>query len=196
MIPQYNGSKSEKATSFAPLPAGGYVAKIVGARIENYSWGSMLVIAFDICEGEHTGFFQEQFDNNTNDDKKWKGTYRITIPDEKSEYFSSQKRSFNNLIYALENSNGNYHFDWNEKNLKGLTFGVLFRNKEWEWNGKTGWTTECCAVTDADEIREESFTIPKDKPLANHATAAAATGTGVGNNPEFDTITDDDDLPF
>ena len=47
MIPKYNGSKSEKSTSFAPIPAGGYVAKIMGARIENYSWGSVLIIAFD-----------------------------------------------------------------------------------------------------------------------------------------------------
>ena len=31
MIPKYNGSKSEKSTSFAPIPAGGYVAKIMGA---------------------------------------------------------------------------------------------------------------------------------------------------------------------
>lgn len=194
MIPQYNGSKSEKATSFAPLPAGGYVAKIVGARIEPYSWGSVLVIAFDISEGEYVNFFKEQFDNNTNDDKKWKGTYRITIPDEKSEYFGNHKRSFNNLIYSLESSNGNYHFDWNEKNLKNLTFGVLFRNKEWEWNGKTGWTTECCACTAADEIREESFKIPKDKPLNSSTGATVSTNTGTTADSTDALL--DEDLPF
>lgn len=194
MIPKYNGSKSEKSTSFAPIPAGGYVAKIMGARIENYSWGSVLIIAFDIYEGEYTGFFQQRFDNDTSTDKKWKGTFRITIPDENSEYFSSQKRSFNNLIYALEVSNGNYTFDWNENGLKGLTLGVLFRNKEWEYKGKTGWTTECCSVTGADEIRQGDFKIPKDKPLDNSSGSTVNTNSGSGS--DFSNVPLDDDLPF
>lgn len=194
MIPKYNGSKSEKSTSFAPIPAGGYVAKIMGARIENYSWGSVLIIAFDIYEGEYTGFFQQRFDKDTSTDKKWKGTFRITIPDESSEYFSSQKRSFNNLIYALEASNGNYTFDWNENGLKGLTLGVLFRNKEWEYKGKTGWTTECCSVTDADEIRQGDFKIPKDKPLDNSSGSTVNTNSGSGSG--FSNVPLDDDLPF
>ena len=54
MINKYKNAKAEKASSYAPLPAGGYVAKIAGARIEDYTWGSVLVIAFDIYEGEYT----------------------------------------------------------------------------------------------------------------------------------------------
>lgn len=193
MINKYKNAKAEKASSYAPLPAGGYVAKIAGARIENYTWGSVLVIAFDICEGEYTNFFKDRFENDSRDDKKWKGIYRITIPDEKSQYFSSQQRSFNNLIYSLETSNGNYVFDWNEKNLKGLLIGVLFRNKEWEFNGNTGWTTECCSVVSVDDIHEENFTIPKDKPL--NKTQGLQNSQTTNTTPTMADIADED-LPF
>ena len=33
-----------------PLPAGGYVAKILNAKVEEYSWGEVLVISFDIAQ--------------------------------------------------------------------------------------------------------------------------------------------------
>lgn len=193
MINKYKNAKAEKASSYAPLPAGGYVAKIVGARIEDYTWGSVLVVAFDIYEGEYTNFFKDRFENDSRDDKKWKGAYRITIPDEKSQYFSSQQRSFNNLIYSLETSNGNYVFDWNEKNLKGLLIGVLFRNKEWEFNGNTGWTTECCSVASIDDIHEENFTIPKDKPLNKTHDSQNSQTTNI--SPTIADIADED-LPF
>lgn len=193
MINKYKNAKAEKASSYAPLPAGGYVAKIAGARIEDYTWGSVLVIAFDIYEGEYTNFFKDRFENDPRDDKKWKGVYRITIPDEKSQYFSSQQRSFNNLIYSLETSNGNYVFDWNEKNLKGLLIGVLFRNKEWEFNGNTGWTTECCSVVNVDDIHEENFTIPKDKPL--NKTQGLQNSQTTNTSPTMVDIADED-LPF
>ena len=193
MINKYKNAKAEKASSYAPLPAGGYVAKIAGARIEDYTWGSVLVIAFDIYEGEYTNFFKDRFENDSRDDKKWKGIYRITIPDEKSQYFSSQQRSFNNLIYSLETSNGNYVFDWNEKNLKGLLIGVLFRNKEWEFNGNTGWTTECCSVVSVDDIHEGNFTIPKDKPL--NKTQGLQNSQTTNTTPTMADIADED-LPF
>lgn len=193
MINKYKNAKAEKASSYAPLPAGGYVAKIAGARIEDYTWGSVLVIAFDIYEGEYTNFFKDRFENDSRDDKKWKGVYRITIPDEKSQYFSSQQRSFNNLIYSLETSNGNYVFDWNEKNLKDLLIGVLFRNKEWEFNGNTGWTTECCSVVSVDDIHEENFTIPKDKPL--NKTQGLQNSQTTNTTPTMADIADED-LPF
>jgi hypothetical protein len=98
MIPRYNGAQAQKMTSGAALPAGGYVAQIQSARVENYSWGNMLVIAYDVAEGEHSNHFRKQFEENTDPNRKWKGTFRLTIPNEKSKYFSSEKRTFNNLF--------------------------------------------------------------------------------------------------
>jgi hypothetical protein len=40
------------------------------------------------------------------------------VPDENSQYFESNRRQFNNFIYALEDSNEGYHYDCNEKKVR------------------------------------------------------------------------------
>ena len=99
-----------------------------------------------------------------NEDKKWKGTFRLTIPDENSQYFASNKRVFNNFIYSLETSNNGYHFDWDETKLKGKFFGALYREKEFESNsGDIITTTECGGSTDIASIRSGDFRLPAGK---------------------------------
>ena len=65
------------------LPKGGYIAKIMDCHEEDsangYRW---LAFSFDIAEGEHKGHFAEQYRANTNENKKWRGTYNAFIPDE------------------------------------------------------------------------------------------------------------------
>ena len=191
MIKSYNGFKPERTTARETLPAGGYVAKIMDATVINYDWGDKLKVDFDIAEGEYKGFFATDYRNNTNDDKKWRGTYRINIPNESNQYFDSQRKSFNNFIACLEETNNGFHWAWDETALKGKGIGVLFRNKEWEYNGSTGWTTECCAVTTAKDIREGNFKLPKDKPLKAKETASATSFSNA-----FTAVDDDSDLPF
>ena len=191
MIKSYNGFKPERTTTRETLPAGGYVAKIMDATVISYDWGDVLKVDFDIAEGEYKGFFATDYRNNTNDDKKWRGTYRINIPNESNQYFDSQRKSFNNFIACLEETNNGFHWAWDETALKGKGIGVLFRNKEWEYNGSTGWTTECCTVTTAKDIREGNFKMPKDKPLK-----AKAANTGVNSETTFAPVDDDSDLPF
>lgn len=190
MIKSYNGFKAERTVARETLPAGGYVAKIMDANIISYDWGDVLKIDFDIAEGDFKGFFANDYRANTNDNKKWRGSYRINIPTETNQYFENQKRSFNNLIACLEETNNGYHFDWDETKLKNKGIGVLFRNKEWDYNGSTGWTTECCAVTTAQDIRDGNFKMPKDKPLKKQAAETTYT-------TPFSPIDDDEsDLPF
>ena len=190
MIPQYNGMKAEQTVFSNPLPKGGYVANIINAKIEDYSWGSVLVIAFDVAEGDYKDFFRRQFNANSKHEKKWKGTYRIVIPNENSQYFESEKKSFNNLIYSLEASNSGYKFDRDEQKFKGKFIGVIYRNKEWEMNGNTGWTTECGAVTDITSIRENTFKPLKDKPFRNNSSVSVNTDNAVT------VIETEEDLPF
>ena len=150
-----------------PLQAGGYVAKILNAEVKEYDWGEVLIFSFDIAEGDFKDFFAKQYQANTNEDKKWKGTFRLTVPQENNQYFENQKRAFGNALACIEESNSGYHWNWNEAELKGKLVGVLFRNKEWEINGSTGWTTECCTFANVEEIRTNTYKMPKDKPLAN-----------------------------
>ena len=164
----FNGLEIKKSVGASePLPAGGYVAKILNAKVEEYSWGEVLVISFDIAEGEYKDFFSKQYKENTREDKKWKGNFRLTVPQESNQYFDSQKRTFGNAIWAIEESNQGYHWDWNEDALKGKMVGVLFRNFEYDVEGRHGWSTECCTFVSVEDVRTGNFKQPKDKPLRN-----------------------------
>lgn len=195
----YTGYEAKKTVSNSPLPAGGYVATIIGAKEENYTWGSVLVIAFDIAEGEHKSYFKREFDNNQNANKKWKGTFRLTVPDEKSQYFATNNRIFGNTMWAIEESNNGYAWDWDENKLKGKRVGVLFRNEEWEYEDKSGWTTKCCAFASVEDIHDGNFKTPKDKPLKRDATSASVASqpkTALPDMSDFEEILSDDGVPF
>ena len=167
----FNGLEIKKSVSAnEPLPAGGYVAKILNAKVEEYSWGEVLVISFDIAEGEYKDFFSKQYKENTREDKKWKGNFRLTVPNEGNQYFDSQKRSFGNAIWAIEESNPSFRWAWDENALKGKMVGVLFRNYEYDVDGRQGWSTECCTFVSVEDVRTGNFKQPKDKPLRNKTT--------------------------
>ena len=170
------------------LPAGGYVCQILSARVESGDWGDTLVIAHDVCEGEFKDIFKRDYENNTREDKKWRGTFRLKLPkDDGTEQDGWKKRSLSNFLWALEESNPGYSFNWDEKTLKGKRIGLLYRNKEWEFGGKSGWTTEAGGVESIGNIREGKFKMLKDKPLANKP---------VVDTPVFTEDVDDGELPF
>lgn len=184
----YNGYKAEAPRRREPLPAGGYVAKIMDVQEQSYSWGSVLLISFDIAEGEQKDFFANDYRGQQQEDKKWRGTCRLRIPsDDGTEQDGWSKRTFNGAMWAVEASNSGYRWDWAEAGLKGKLVGVLFRDKQWEMNGNTGWTTECCAFESVEHIRDGKFKLPKPKPLQKAA------------EPEYTPVASEssgDDLPF
>ena len=184
----------KRNVSNEPLPAGGYVAKILNAKVETYSWGEVMVISFDVAEGNYKDFFAEQYKANNREDKKWKGNFRLNIPDEKNQWFESQKRTFGNAIACIEESNNGYHWDWNEANLKGKMVGVLFRDYEWMMDdGRTGWSTEACTFISVDEVRNGKFKMPKRKPLKTKPAEPIKSTFADFNAAE---LSKDEELPF
>ena len=171
---RFNGYEARKQSAREILPAGGYVAKIMHVEELVYTWGNVLAISFDITEGDYRGFFDKDYKDNTNEDKKWRGIYRLNEPkDDGSESDGWTKNTFNGAMWAIEQSNPGYHFDWDEKSLIGKTVGVIFRNREWEMNGNTGWTTEAGMLESADNIRAGKYKLMKDKPLKKTSAAPA-----------------------
>lgn len=194
MIRAYSGYKAERSGGAREkLPAGGYVGKVLNAKVQHYDWGDVLVLVFDIAEGEYTGFFHTDFENNTNEDKKWRGTYRLNIPkDNGDEKDAWSKRTFNNAVWAFEESNAGYAWDWEENKLKNKTVGLLYRDREWEINGNTGWTTECCALTSAEDIRSGNFKMPNPKALPEKPNTSSSVNWTSFAPGEID----DAKLPF
>ena len=166
---QYDVKPEKPSGGRETLPAGGYVCNILSARVESGEWGDTLVIAHDVCEGEYKDIFKRDYENNPRDDKKWRGTFRLRLPkDDGTEQDGWKKRNLSNFLWAVEQSNPGFTFDWDEKKLKGKKIGLVYRNKEWEYNGNRGWTTEAAGTDSIDNIREGKFRALKDKPLANN----------------------------
>lgn len=194
----FEGYKAEKAQAGTDaLPAGAYIAQIKAAEVCEYSWGDVLLISFDIAEGEFKGHFAKRWKNDAGSSygQRWKGTFRLNIPSAKSKYPDSDKRAFGNAMWAIEQSNRGYSWDWKEELLKGKRVGVLFRNREWEMNGQTGWTTECCTLLSVQDVRDGNFSMPKDKPL-KAKEQAQQTQAPAKAIQDFDDIISDGELPF
>ena len=170
------GFKIERTATTLPLPKGGYVAKILKAEEKSYTWGSVLEISYDITEGEYKDHFKNAYLADNRDDKKWKGIYRLTVPQEGKQYFESQKRTFSNAIGAIEDANPGYHWDWDEKTLRDKQIGVLIREYEYDIDGRRGWSTEAFALITPDEVREGKFKDPAPRPLKNKAANPLESG--------------------
>ena len=188
-----NWNEVQEFSDRQKLPLGAYVCKVKQVRIQDNSYGSQLCMLFDIAEGEYAGYFQKDFASNTAQDKKWRGVLRVWIPaDDGSEKDEITKRSFKGMVTSFEKSNPGYVWDWNENSLVGKQVGVLFRNEEWDYNGKHGWAVRPFRAISVDVVRDESYTLPKDKPLSAAANVAP-TNPNLGNG--FVEV-EDDDLPF
>ena len=189
MINLYNGYEAKK-TSFASLDVGGYVLRVLNAEVVKKPATEWLVISFDISEGEQKDFYTKKYKENTNEDKKWQGTYWLRIPDEKNEYFARQKVDFENVMACFEESNNGYRFNGDETALKGKFIGGVFGKEEWmKNNGETAWSVKCRYLTDVDSIRNNDFRVPKDKPLKNKPVETKPSTS------DFEEILDDD-LPY
>lgn len=183
------------------LPLDAYVCEVRKAVVQHTDYGEQLCLLFDIAEGDYNGYYTREFREKTNQDKKWKGVLRQFVPkDDGSEKDEWTKSSFKGLVTSVEKSNPGYVWNWDESSLVGKKVGVLYRNEEWEYEGKTGWAVRPFRAISIDSVRDEDFTLPKDKPLKNK-TVSSYQDTGYGSytnsTPGFSTLDDSDsDLPF
>ena len=188
MIPRFdNFNKRKTSGSREILPAGGYVCKIHKAEVIPDQWGGKLVLSVDISEGEFIEFFRKDYANQSEDNKKWRGNWRINLPSgDGSQQDTWKQNTINNLAACLEESNAGYTWDWDETKLKGKSLGILFREFEWEMQDRSGVSTEAYNCTDIDSVRAGKYKIAKRRALKKQAQATtAATDDDV-----------DDDLPF
>lgn len=183
------------------LPLGAYVCRVKKAVLQDTDYGQQLCILFDIEDGEYKGFYAEDFKNSTYKDKKWKGVLRVWLPkNDGSEKDEWTKSTLKGMVTAFEKSNPGYQWNWDENSLAGKVVGILFRNEEWEYEGKTGWTARPFKAISTDTVVDGKYTLPKDKPLKNKTAAPVGYSAPVYEAPaasQFTMLDDDDsDLPF
>lgn len=173
------------------LPVGAYVCKVKQVAVQQNNYGDVLCILYDIAEGDYQGFYNRDYQGQNNDTKKWRGVLRMWLPkDDGTPKDESTKRMFKGMVTSFEESNPGYKWNWQEDSLVGKTVGIIYRNEEWEYNGKGGWSAKPLRCMSAQKVRNGDFTIPADKPLRGEAydtgNTAAAGMTAVQT----------DDMPF
>lgn len=196
---QLNGyANAQVITGSERLPVGGYVLKILDVKFEDNSskgYNDKIILSFDIAEGDQKDFFAKQYKAQTGEDKKWKGTYRITVPaDDGSEDDKWKQNRFKTIISLFEEANNGFHWDWDEQKLKGKVVGALFNDKEYDYNGRHGFFTNCHSLIAVSRIREGKFEVPEPTLLNNGTNSASSVNAGTG----FMNIPDgiDEELPF
>lgn len=186
------------------LPVGGYVAKIKEVRYEKGEEGKsdMIVLAYDIAEGEYKDFFKKQFDENTNEDKKWKGRTSLYVPkDDGSESDQWTQNTFARWVNAFEQSNDGYIWDWDEKKWKGKMIGLIYGSVGTVIEGRPIEYTECRFPESVENIRSGNFKTPNFKAKKGYDEAVDKQfdkGASKTSSDGFMNIPDniDEDLPF
>ena len=191
---RYEGYNPVRQARRQTLPPGGYVAVIKKAEETDLGNGPLLLVSFDVAEGEHRGFFAEDYRNNHFENKKWRGVHYLNQPQgDGTERDGWAVNAMNNFIAVLQESNPDFAWDWasvergDYSQLRGKLLGVLFGMVQWEWEGKTGWNSKCRSLIPAQDVRAGDFETPADKPLS---TAASAGHTRVEARGDWQ-----DDLP-
>ena len=202
---QFNGfdeAKQKAAYSAGErLPVGGYVCEILGVKLVPGQNGKSdsLTVQFDITEGEYKEFFKKQYEANTSDNRKYKGTKTIWLPtDDGSEKDGWTKTAFARWTNALEDSNSGYKWDWDETKWKGKKIGLIFGETGSLIEGKEVVYTECRKPTSVQSIRDNTFKAEKFVAKNGYGGTGATNTAAASSGTEFMSIPDglEEELPF
>lgn len=189
---QFNGYGRKEQATFEVLPKGAYVIKFLDVKEEpnKNGNGSHLKIAFDVAEGDYSGFYKRAFDASTKEDKKWNAdaVVYLTCPEDSSEQYVID--NFNKFMTAVEDSNDGYHWNWDESTLKNKVVGAKFCIEQSEYNGNVYDHTKAKWFVNAQKVREgKAGQLPKDKLV---------TPSNALNQTANNTFADipDEEIPF
>lgn len=215
MKPFADYDKTQTYGDYERLSLGGHICKILEVKTEQFSTKEgkpfeQLIFKIDIADPDpQAGYYQRKFAEDARLDAlkaKWKGTYRLTVPEDSSEDYT--KRTFKTFITSIEDSNPGYKWNWEEQQLVGKVFGGVFGIEEFmSESGNIIPFTRCRFVRGIENIKDVE--IPKvrlaDKSNIDYEEylqrkQAEKNGNTVQNNTsssdEFSKFDGGDDLPF
>ena len=181
------------------LPKGAYVCKILGVKYEEGKGGTndFLKVQFDITEGEYAGFFKKQYEESTQENKKFKGQTTIWIPaDDGTEKDGYTKNTFAKWTNAIEESNEGYKWDWDEKKWKDKAVGIVFGETGTVIEGKEIVYTDPRYPVAVEKVKSGKAGEAKFK-AKNGYTGNGSSGSS-NSSPDFLNVPldADEELPF
>ena len=196
---KFKGFESKIMSDFEELPASGYVCEIKQAEeVYNQNGGSRLELFIDIAEGEQKGYYAKIYKEDTREDKKWRGKYVVFMPrDDGSEKDGWAKNRFNNVMGCIEDANPGYHWDWEERGLRGKKIALVFRREEYKKSdGTTGWTVKPFKAITVGNCKDGKWGKYDDKPLNDKGAAGNYYSPSAFPTNFAEIAEEDDDLPF
>lgn len=185
---------------FETLPTGNYICTI--KKVEegiSKAGREKLMIYLDIAEGEYAGFFGEQYNRDTREEKKWPCVVHQLATDENGDC----SRGLKTFITCVEHSNPGFNKDaiWGPKFcqfFRDKLVGAQFRREEYiNSKGENKWSTKAFRFFSVDKMEEQRM--PEDKPLQNKADAhhgfSFPQNAGAGNGFK-DLVEAEGELPF
>lgn len=188
-FPDYDQTRAY--SDFQKLPAGAYEISILRAEDSD----NALCLLFDIAGGDFDGYYHKKFaedKKNFPDKAKYKGVLRLWYPNG-GEYDENAKRRLKTALQTIKDDNRltvDFSREWDGAALKGAHTGMIFREQEYDYNGKHGFTAQPFTVIALEKLRAGEFTIPEPKRLSSSAAYGTAPSNGFAPMPT------DDDLPF
>ena len=174
-------------TDFQRLPAGVYEITIIRAEDD----GKALCLLFDISDGEFKDYYRNKFaeDRKSYADAKYKGVFRLWYPNG-GQYDDNAKRRMKTALKTIKEDNRlNVDFtrEWDGAALKGSRTGMIFREQEYDYNGKHGFTVQPFMIISLEKLHSGNYTLPEAKRLSSSASASTNG---------FVDVSGEDDLPF
>lgn len=119
---------------FNRLELGGHkgIIKSVEEYTSTISGNTSLKVEVDTATNDkQPNYFQKQYDENTNADKRWSSSGTKYVSLKQDENCIKMLKSF---ITSVENSNPNFTYDWNKEvdQLKGKKVGLVFGIEEYQ----------------------------------------------------------------
>ncbi len=149
----------KESSDFKRLEAGAYVCAI--KAVEDVPEKEYLKIYFDIVKGDDKGYFQKLYDSDTRKEKKWPIAGTLI-----RSYKESALSMFKGFITAIEKSNKNYKWDFNEKSLVKKYIGLIIGDEEYlTQKGAKRVRNYVASVRSLEAIEKGDFTIPALKEL-------------------------------
>ena len=200
----------KEGSDFKRLEPNAYICAI--KSVEDVSNKEYLRICFDIVKGDNKGYFQKLYDADTRKDKKWPVAGTLI-----RSYKETALSMFKGFITAIEKSNKNYKWNFDEKTLAKKYIGLIIADEEYlNQKGQKRVRNYVASVRSIEAIEKGDFTIPALKeldeskltevnkkeedfvdPFANSNDDETEEKSLVDNdNPPFDDDDDDDFDPF
>lgn len=169
---QINNFETIKETSTGIAP-GAYICKIVD--VEDLTEKQYLKIFFDIADGDFKDYYSilEQRSHN------WYGVIYRSYKDSALPYFKS-------FITAVEKSNPQFTWRWDEKELKGKYIVVVLGEEEYDDEGEIKVSIRPQDVRSLPALRDGKIKVPSLKKLTVTNTKTEQPVIEVKN----------EDLPF